>query len=104
MAARRRRTGRLPLLHRVARVDLAGHRATGVITTDGRRIAADAVVLNPDLPVAYRDLLGREALVGAPLTYSPSCYLLLAGSSAQYSQIAHHNIHFGRSWRNVFSI
>ena len=87
----------------VARVDLAGQRATGVITTDGERIAADAVVLNPDLPVAYRDLLGREPWSVRRLTYSPSCYLLLAGSSAQYSQIAHHNIHFGRSWRNVFT-
>lgn len=87
----------------VARVDLAGQRATGVITTDGERIAADAVVLNPDLPVAYRDLLGREPWSVRRLSYSPSCYLLLAGSSAQYSQIAHHNIHFGRSWRNVFT-
>ena len=28
--------------------------------------------------------------------------MLLAGSSANYSQIAHHNIHFGRSWERVF--
>jgi phytoene dehydrogenase-like protein len=27
---------------------------------------------------------------------------MLAGSSAQYSKIAHHNIHFGRSWTGVF--
>ena len=32
------------------------------------------------------------------LTYSPSCFLLLAGSPATYSQTAHHNIHFGRAW------
>ena len=36
------------------------------------------------------------------LTYSPSCFLMLAGSSAEYSKIAHHNIHFGRTWRGVF--
>jgi phytoene desaturase len=29
--------------------------------------------------------------------------VLLAGSSAQYSKIAHHNIHFGRSWEGVFT-
>ena len=29
-----------------------------MITSDGERIPADVVVLNPDLPVAYRDLLG----------------------------------------------
>jgi phytoene desaturase len=59
-------------------------------------------VLNPDLPVAYRDLLGREPWSVRRLTYSPSCFLLLAGSSATYSKIAHHNIHFGRSWQGVF--
>ena len=86
----------------VARVETSGRRATAVITTDGERIPADAVVLNPDLPVAHRDLLGREPWDVRRLTYSPSCFLLLAGSSAKYSKIAHHNIHFGRSWDGVF--
>jgi phytoene desaturase len=36
------------------------------------------------------------------LDYSPSCFLLLAGSTQGYSQIAHHNIHFGKSWAGVF--
>ena len=71
-------------------------------TDHGQRISADAVVLNPDLPVAYRDLLGREPWGVRRLRYSPSCFLLLAGSSAKYSQIAHHNIHFGHSWVKVF--
>ncbi len=86
----------------VARVETAGDRATAVITVDGERIPADVVVLNPDLPVAHRDLLGREPWGVRRLTYSPSCYLLLVGSSAKYSKIAHHNIHFGRSWSGVF--
>lgn len=87
----------------VARVDMRGNRATGVITTAGERIAADAVVLNPDLPIAYRDLLDREPWSISRLKYSPSCAVLLAGSTATYSQIAHHNIHFGRSWKGVFA-
>jgi phytoene desaturase len=86
----------------VVHVERDGDRATGVITADGERIPADVVVLNPDLPVAYRDLLGVEPWSVRRLRYSPSCYLLLAGSSATYSKIAHHNIHFGRSWRGVF--
>lgn len=86
----------------IASVERAGDRATAVITADGERIAADVVVLNPDLPVAYRDLLGIEPWTVRRLTYSPSCFLLLAGSTASYSKIAHHNIHFGRSWRGVF--
>ena len=87
----------------VIRVDRDGKRATGVITSDGDRIPADVVVLNPDLPVAYRDLLGVEPWSVRRLTYSPSCALLLVGSSASYSKIAHHNIHFGRSWEGVFT-
>ena len=86
----------------VASVEHNGSRASAVTTTDGERIAADAVVLNPDLPVAYRDLLGFEPWSVKRLTYSPSCSVLLAGSTASYSQIAHHNIHFGRSWKGVF--
>ena len=53
----------------------------GVTSGDGLRIPADVVVLNPDLPVAHRDLLGREPWGVRRLTYSPSCYLLLAGLS-----------------------
>ena len=86
----------------VESVETIGERATAVITTDGERITADAFVLNPDLPVAYRDLLGQEPWSVRRLDYSPSCYLLLAGSSASYSKIAHHNIHFGKSWKGVF--
>jgi phytoene desaturase len=86
----------------VASIETRGDRATAVITEDGERIEADVVVVNADLPVAYRDLLGREPWSIRRLKYSPSCYLLLAGSSAHYSKIAHHNIHFGRSWQGVF--
>jgi phytoene desaturase len=86
----------------VTKVETSGDRAVAIHTSTGERIAADVVVLNPDLPVAYRDLLGREPWFVRRLKYSPSCYLLLAGSSASYSKIAHHNIHFGRSWSGVF--
>jgi phytoene desaturase len=85
-------------------VELRGGRATAVLTTDGERIPADVVVLNPDLPAAYRDLLPGTP---APrrvrsLDYSPSCFVLHAGSRAAYRRIVHHNIHFGRSWKGVF--
>jgi phytoene desaturase len=86
----------------VERVEVEGDRATAVVTTTGERIACDVVVLNADLPLAYRDLLGREPWSVRRLRHSPSCALLLAGSTARYGKIAHHNIHFGRSWRGVF--
>jgi phytoene desaturase len=88
----------------VQRVETSGGRATAVVTADGERIPADVVVLNPDLPVAYRDLLPgtRTPRRVRSLDYSPSCFLMHVGSTAAYSRIVHHNIHFGRSWRGVF--
>lgn len=87
----------------VTRVETVGDRAVAVITADGERIPCDTVILNPDLPVAYRELLGREPLTVKRLKYSPSAYLMLAGSNAHYDHVAHHNIHFGHAWRGVFN-
>ncbi|MBE1485851.1 phytoene desaturase [Plantactinospora soyae] len=85
----------------VTRVETSAGRATGVHTADGTRVPADVVVLNPDLPIAYRDLLPPA---GRPrrLRYSPSCVVLHLGSRQEYRGIAHHNIHFGRAWRGTF--
>ncbi|GGO05920.1 phytoene desaturase family protein [Micromonospora parathelypteridis] len=84
----------------VTRVETANGRATGVLTADGELVPADVVVLNPDLPVAYRDLL--PAARQRRLTYSPSCVVLHVGSRQAYAKIAHHNIHFGRAWKGTF--
>ena len=91
----------------VTRVELDGDRAVAVHVVDsesgsGERIACDAVVLNPDLPVAYRDLLGFVPPRVQRLRYSPSAFLLLAGSNRAYAHLAHHNIHFGHAWDGVF--
>ena len=77
-------------------------RVKAVITDSGERIPCDVVVMNPDLPVVWRDLLGRTPLNIKRLNYSPSCATLLVGSSRKYDHIAHHNIHFGESWDGVF--
>lgn len=86
----------------VTKVRTSGLRASGVETKTGEFIPADVVVLNPDLPIAHTELLGSNPWSVSRLKYSPSCYLLLAGSSKKYDQIAHHNIHFGHSWSGVF--
>ncbi|MBB4695930.1 phytoene desaturase family protein [Paractinoplanes abujensis] len=84
----------------VTDVETANGRATAVITADGDRIPADVVVLNPDLPIAKRDLLPprRERR----LKYSPSCVVLHIGSRQGYTKTAHHNIHFGSKWQGTF--
>ena len=86
----------------VARVEVRGRRAVAVRTAEGERIRCDVVVLSPDLPVAYRDLLGRVPRRVRRLRLSPSCFLVLAGSRARYPDQTHHTIHFGRAWRRVF--
>ncbi|MBW3580391.1 MAG: phytoene desaturase [Actinobacteria bacterium] len=78
---------------------------TGVRLDSGEVIAADAVVANPDLPVAYRMLLGG---LDAPRTarrghYSPSCVVWHAGvRGLAPDDAAHHNIHFGAAWDDAF--
>jgi phytoene desaturase len=88
----------------VTGVEMRGSRAVAVHTRGGERVPADVVVLNPDLPVARRELLpaSRRRGLRRPVRYSPSCFLLLAGSSARYDDQAHHTIHFGRAWRSTF--
>lgn len=86
----------------VIKIDYRNSRARAVITENGDRIECDVLLLNPDLPVAWRDLLGRTPASIKRLKYSPSCVTLLVGSKQEYPHLAHHNIHFGRSWDGIF--
>ena len=88
----------------VTRVETYAGRARAVHTAAGERIPADVVVLNPDLPVAYRDLMPavrtRPGWPGCG-THRPA-WCCMSGSSRAYSKIAHHNLHFGRAWSRTF--
>src|SRR5947209_16887546 len=84
----------------VTAVEVAGSRAWAVRTRDGDRIPADVVVLNPDLPVAYRDLLNQP--LRRRLHYSPSCVVMHLGAGTSYAGASHHNIHFGKAWESTF--
>ena len=86
----------------VSTVEHSGGRARAVITEGGERFECDALILNPDLPVAYRELLGFVPKRIQRLKYSPSCVTLLVGSSQGYENLAHHNIHFGSAWDQTF--
>jgi phytoene desaturase len=88
----------------VSRIEVQGGRATGVVTSDGDRLRADVVVVNADLPMAYRTLLAPEHTPRRVkhLSYSPSCALLHVGSARKYPELLHHTIDFGRAWRRTF--
>jgi phytoene desaturase len=77
----------------------------GVRLASGELISADAVVCNVDVTVAYRLLLGLPPpRVTRRGRYSPSCVVWLAGVRGGLpSGAAHHNIHFGRTWREAFT-
>ncbi|MCX5205612.1 phytoene desaturase [Streptomyces sp. NBC_00237] len=77
-----------------------GERITAVVT-DQERIPCDAVVLTPDLPVAYR-LLGRSPRRPAPLRHSPSAVILHAGTDRTWPELGHHTISFGAAWKETF--
>lgn len=82
-----------------------GGRVTGVEIDGTDRFAADAVVCNADLPVAYRELIpGVDAPRAARSgKYSPSCLLWVAGvRGLPPADAAHHNIHFGNDWDASF--
>ncbi|MFD6225916.1 phytoene desaturase family protein [Streptomyces sp. NPDC060232] len=84
----------------VTRLERSGERITAVITAKDR-IPCDAVVLTPDLPVAYR-LLGRRPARPVRLRHSPSAVVLHAGTHRTWPLLSHHTISFGAAWRTTF--
>ena len=92
-------------VERVLRANGTNGAVRGVRLADGEVGAADAVIVNADLPVAYKALLPE---LDAPRVarrghYSPSCALWLAGVKGPLPAAAeHHNIHFGGQWREAF--
>ncbi len=78
---------------------------TGVRLGGGEVLPADAVVANPDLPVAYRSLLPGTPVPRAARRghYSPSALVWHVGVRGELPPgTEHHNIHFGRDWDGAF--
>ncbi|MFJ6486474.1 phytoene desaturase family protein [Streptomyces sp. NPDC091682] len=84
----------------VTRLERTGERITAVVT-DRQRIACDAVVLTPDLPLAYR-LLGARPRRPFALRHSPSAVVLHLGTDRTWPELAHHTISFGTAWKQTF--
>ncbi|OWY62341.1 phytoene dehydrogenase, partial [cyanobacterium TDX16] len=78
---------------------------TGVLLHDGEVVEAEHVVANPDLPVAYDDLLPglRAPLAARRGRYSPSALVWHVGVRGELPPgTVHHNIHFGGQWDEAF--
>ena len=82
-----------------------GGRVRGVRLADGTELLANAVVVNADLPTAYRTLLPELAPPRAlrNATYSPSAFVWHVGvRGLPPADVGHHNIHFGAEWQSSF--
>ena len=91
---------------RVTTAAWSGDRVSELRSADGRRWSPDAVVMTLDRPAAL-EVLGRtqqRSLTGRPtrIHYSPSCVVLAAGVRASWPDAAHHTMHFGHAWSQVF--
>jgi diapolycopene oxygenase len=85
---------------RVAKIEQANGRVSGVTLFDGRTIDADAVVSNCDVQRTLKDLVGTPAAIAeagkVARKYTPACsgIVLYLGLDRQYEQLAHHNFLF----------
>ncbi|MFB6633600.1 phytoene desaturase family protein [Streptomyces sp. NPDC056362] len=84
----------------VRSLERTGSRVTAVVTEQAR-IPCDAVVLTPELPVAYR-LLGRTPRRRVRTRYSPSAVILHAGTDRTWPLLGHHTLSFGSAWSRTF--
>jgi len=89
---------------RAAEIELAGGRASAVLTAGGERLPADAVIVNGDLATSYAELLPAELRPRrlARWRYAPSALVWLVGSRGALPAPAHHTISFGRAWQASF--
>ena len=91
---------------RVTTTTWSGDRVIELHSLDGRTWFPDAVVMALDRPAAL-EVLGRPrrcVLTARPkrTRYSPSCVVLAAGVKTSWPGAAHHTMHFGDAWSQVF--
>jgi phytoene desaturase len=77
---------------RVARIEQAGRKVTGVALEDGSTIPGDVVVSNADLPYTYATLLAEPHPRIDSMEFSCSVVLMYLGVSRRYSRLLHHNL------------
>ena len=85
----------------VEKIDTNGNRAKQLIFSDGATKQSDLIVVNADLPYAYRNLL-PDNKISARLdrkTYSCSAIVFHWGLSKAYPQFVHHSIFLSKDYR-----
>ena len=100
---------------RVCATTWSDDRVIGLLSLDGRTWSPDAVVMTLDRPAALEvldrtgdrtqhDRMRRHSKAGRPenTRYSPSCVVLATGVKTSWPEAAHHTMHFGRAWSQVF--
>lgn len=89
----------------VKRISVSDGRVDGVVTADGNRIEADAVVSNMDSVRTHRELLPEEAGSRRQRRrFEPACsgVVLYLGLRRRYEHLLHHNFVFSRDPHEEF--
>ncbi len=89
----------------VAKVLSDGQRATGLSMEDGSTLEFDAVLVNADLPWAYRKLLSDTPAKLKRLDsmkYTSSAFMMYLGVRQRLEKLQHHNVFFGRDYQGSF--
>ena len=89
----------------VAKVLEEEGRASAVLLADGTRVEADLVLINADLPWAYKNLL-KDTSAQLPkvekLKYTSSAFMMYLGVRRKYPELEHHNVIFGSDYKGSF--
>ena len=88
----------------VHRIELEGGLASGVVLGGGRRLRADVVVANADLPYVYRRLLPDRAAADAlgRKTFSGSAISFFWGTDRAYPGLRPHTLFLSDAYRDNF--
>lgn len=88
----------------VERIEVDGDRTRGVLLSDGRRILADAVVANADLPYVYNQLLPDQKLAQEMTHKRFSCSTIsfFWGVDQTYEELGPHTLFLADDYRQNF--
>ncbi|MBL8049680.1 MAG: phytoene desaturase [Anaerolineales bacterium] len=88
----------------VKKINVGKSKVESVETADGKKLTADIIVGNADLPYIYKELLpdAKEAKKLDEKLYTCSTIMFYWGVDKQYPQIAHHNVFLGGDYKTSF--